>query len=731
MRSILGLSAFYHDAAAALVVDGRIVAAAQEERFTRVKHDARFPRQAVGWCLREAGLRLEDLDLVAFHEKPLLKLDRLLETHAALAPASLPAFVRAMPSWLTWKARMTRELARGLDGRYTRRFVLPEHHLSHAASAFLPSPFREAAILTLDGVGEWTTASVGVGEGNRVRLLEDLRFPHSLGLLYSAFTVLCGFAVNDGEYKLMGLAPYGEPRFKDLILERLVDLKPDGSFHLDMRWFSWAHGRSMTAPRLHRLLGRGPRRPDAPLEQLDKDLAASVQAVTEEVMLRAARHALARTGKRDLCLAGGVALNCVGNGRIARESGARAVWVQPAAGDAGGALGAALWAWHGLLGMPREPGDGDAMRGARLGPAFSPEAARAALERVGARYERLADPAARAERVAGLLADGKVVGWFEGALEYGPRALGGRSILADPRDPGMQSRVNLMVKFRESFRPFAPAVTAERAAEWFELAPGVESPYMLLTTQVAASRRGRIPAVTHVDGSARVQTVDAARAPALHALLRAFERRTGCPVLVNTSFNVKDEPIVATPEDAWRCFLATKIDALLLEDCLVTEKPSAAAPPISGGRRTTGDAVEGAAAHDAAPAPTRAALLAFCFVPLVLLGVLAAFAAWRWHAPVVGAALGATGALGTALLLALPRARRPAWAGWMRLARPLGRLVGALLLSLTYLLVLTPLALARRLVGADPLAWKSRRDATTCWRERPESRDVEDAFRPY
>jgi carbamoyltransferase len=576
VRTVLGLSAFYHDAAAALLVDGRIVAAAQEERFSRIKHDAAFPAEAVAWCLKEAGLKVEDLDLVAYYEKPLLKLDRLLETYLATAPMSWRSFLRSMPLWLKKKAHIGRELARAVGPGYTRRFVFPEHHLAHAASAFLPSPFEEAAILTLDGVGEWATATVGHGRGNQVRLLEELRFPHSLGLLYSAFTVLAGFEVNDGEYKLMGLAPYGTPRFKELILERLIDVKSDGSFRLDMRWFGYAGGLTTTTPRLHRLLGCAPRRADEPLSALHMDLAASIQAVTEEVMLRAARHALAKTGAKRLCLAGGVALNCVGNGRILREAGVEDLWIQPAAGDAGGALGAALWTWHGLLGKPRSVQTGDAQRGSRLGPRFTPHEARAVLDAAGATYEHLPDEAARCSRVAALLAEGKVVGWFEGAMEYGPRALGGRSILADPRRPEMQSRVNQMVKLRESFRPFAPAVLAERADAWFDLG-GRASPYMLLVAPVAAgqrlapaeperalsglerlgARRSTIPAVTHVDGSARVQTVDRERSPRFHALLSAFEAQTGCPVLVNTSFNVKDEPIVATPQDAWRTFLAT------------------------------------------------------------------------------------------------------------------------------------------------------------------------------
>ncbi|MFM8980971.1 MAG: carbamoyltransferase [Planctomycetia bacterium] len=736
MRTILGLSAWYHDSAAALLVDGRIVAAAQEERFTRVKHDARFPAQAVQWCLREAGLALEQVDLVATHEKPLLKLQRLLETHLAMAPRSLPAFVRAMPTWLRRKAHASRELARALPG-YPRRFVFSEHHLSHAASAFYPSPFERAAVLTLDGVGEWATASVARGEGARLELLEEMRFPHSLGLFYSALTVLCGFEVNDGEYKLMGLAPYGTPRFKDLLLERAVRLHDDGSLHLDMRCFGWARGLSMATPRLCRLLGVAPHAPGAPLEQVHMDLAASAQAVAEEAMLRAARHALARTGLRHLCLAGGVALNCVGNGRILREAGVEGLWVQPAAGDAGSALGAALWAWHGLLERPRTPQPGDAQRGSRLGPRVTPQEARAVLDAAGARYEVHAGPAARAQRVAGLLAQGKVVGWLEGALEYGPRALGGRSILADPRVPGMQSRVNQMVKFRESFRPFAPAVLAAHADGWFDLG-GQPSPYMLVVAPVAAAQRlppapgdaqrvglarlgaqrSTIPAVTHVDGSARVQTVDRERAPALHGLLEAFHAQTGCPVLVNTSFNVKDEPIVATAADAWRTYLATGIDVLVLEDCVVVEKPAGQAPAQAAARAATRDVLEGApgALPDLPPSPL--ALLAFAAAPAMLLGVLGTWLWLRGPGPALALPVLALGLLATLLLLLVPRLRARGHRAWQALTAPLAAAVSALLLGSIYLLVLTPVGLLARLLGHDPLALRAARRAASGWQPR-------------
>ena len=595
MTSILGISAYYHDSAAALVVDGEIVAAAQEERFTRVKHDHRFPQRAIDSCLEQAGLDAGDLDFVAFYDKPFLKFERLLETYLAYAPAGFSSFRKAMPLWLKEKLHLPREMRKGLGGRYRRRFVFPEHHESHAASAFFPSPFEEAAILTLDGVGEWATASFGHGSGNRIELTHELRFPHSLGLLYSAFTYFCGFKVNSGEYKLMGLAPYGEPRYVETILENLVDLKEDGSFRLDLSYFEYCQGLKMTSRKMDRLFGGPPREPESPLTQREMDLARSIQEVTEEVMLRAARHVHERTGSRNLCLAGGVALNCVGNGRILREGPFDSLWIQPAAGDAGGALGAALLVWHQLLDNPRTPAPSDSMRGARLGPSTSDREAAATLEDRGAVFTRLPDEEATCRRTAELLEEGRVVGWFQERMEFGPRALGGRSILGDPRRPEMQRKMNLKIKFRESFRPFAPSVLAERSEEYFAI--GAESPYMLLVGPVRAERmrevsgedaaatgldrlrvlRSDVPAVTHVDGSARVQTVDAARSPVYHRLLEAWRERTGCAVLVNTSFNVRGEPIVRTPEEAWNCFLTTDMDALVIGNLvlLAEDQPEA------------------------------------------------------------------------------------------------------------------------------------------------------------
>ena len=591
---ILGISAFFHDSAAALVEDGRIVAAAQEERFSRRKHDERFPTHALAYCLRQAGISAAQLDAVVFYEKPLLKFERLLETALAFAPRGFPAFLRSMPPWLQRKLHLPREIDRGLGGHYTGPILFATHHQSHAASAFFPSPFQEAAILTIDGVGEWTTASRGVGQGNRVELREEMRFPHSLGLLYSAFTLYCGFRVNSGEYKLMGLAPYGTPRFRDLILERLVRLHQDGSFWLDQRWFDYCAGLHMTSPAFHDLFGGPPRHPESPLTQREMDIAASIQAVTEEVVLRMARHVHAKTGQRNLCLAGGVALNCVANGRVLREGPFERLWIQPAAGDAGGALGAALAHWHGNLGMPRAPQVPDGQHGSYLGPESSDAQMVEALDRMGAVHQALPEEAL-CEAIAEELAAGRIVGHVWGRAEFGPRALGHRSILGDPRDATMQRRMNVAIKFRESFRPFAPAVLARRQAAWFELE--VESPYMLLVAPVAQRHwrdpdgagaqgvallnqvRSAVPAVTHVDRSARVQTVDAATSPRFAAILRAFDRRTGCPVLVNTSFNIRGEPIVNDAADAYRCFMFTDMDTLVVGNRLLRK---AEQPPMKG-----------------------------------------------------------------------------------------------------------------------------------------------------
>ncbi|MHC4549807.1 MAG: carbamoyltransferase family protein [Planctomycetota bacterium] len=580
--NILGISAFYHDSAACLVREGRIIAAAQEERFTRRKHDYMFPRHAIRYCLQEGGVDAGDLETVVFYDKPFQKFDRLLETYASYAPLGIRSFLKAMPLWLKQKLHIPDIVAKEIG--FKGKVLFTEHHQSHAASAFFPSPFEHAAILTIDGVGEWATTTLGVGEENALRLLKEIRFPHSLGLLYSAFTYYTGFRVNSGEYKVMGLAPYGEPKYVDLIREHLIDLREDGSFRLNQRYFNYCAGLTMTNRRLHKLFGGPPRRPESPVTQREMDVARSIQVVTEEAMLRMARHLHDLTGEKNLCLAGGVALNCVGNGRILREGPFRNLWIQPAAGDAGGALGAALQVWHQYYGNPREVNEGDSQAGSYLGPEFSNEQIRAFLGERGAPATVVQDEQELVDLVAGQIEEGKVVGWFQGRMEFGPRALGSRSILGDPRNREMQTTMNLKIKYRESFRPFAPCVLGERVADWFE--HDTDSPYMLLVAPVREGRRraltpeeqGRhglellkvirseIPAITHVDYSARVQTVHDETNPRFARLLRAWERRTGCPVLINTSFNVRGEPIVCTPEDAYRCFLRTEMDILVLNN---------------------------------------------------------------------------------------------------------------------------------------------------------------------
>jgi carbamoyltransferase len=593
---ILGISAFYHDSAAALVADGRIVAAVQEERFTRIKQDAAFPRRAIEYCLSAGGVTLANVDHVVFYEKPFLKFERLLETYVGFAPRGLTSFATAVPVWirekLFQKDMLAREL-RKLDPEFdvAKKLLFTEHHLSHAASAFFPSPYDSAVVLTMDGVGEWPTTTVALGDGNKLDIVKELHFPHSLGLLYSAFTYYVGFKVNSGEYKLMGLAPYGEPKYKDRIIEHLLDLKPDGTFRLDMSYFNYCTGLTMTNQKFADLFGEPVRQPDKELlTQFHMDLAASVQAVTEEIVLRLGRSLAREYQRPSLCLAGGVALNCVANGHLLRDGCFKNIWVQPAAGDAGGALGAALAAWHLLLGHPRTTdGQRDAMAGALLGPEFSQAEIEQRLRAAGARFTVLSD-GEMIEQTAASLAGGEAVGWMQGRMEYGPRSLGARSILADPRSPKMQKLLNLKIKYRESFRPFAPAVLREKAAEWFEF--DGESPYMLFVAGVRPERRramtadeqvlfgidklnvvrSQIPAVTHVDYSARLQTVDADINPRFHALIERFNQVTGCPILVNTSFNVRSEPIVCTPEDAFRCFMGTEIDLLVVGNCALRKK---------------------------------------------------------------------------------------------------------------------------------------------------------------
>ena len=590
---ILGLSAYYHDSAAALVQDGRIVAAAQEERFTRKKHDARFPANAVEFCLSSAGLAPGDIDHVAFYDKPFLKFERLLETYVCLAPQGFKSFRMAIPLWLREKLFLRDLLVKELkaldpDIDWSRRLLYSEHHLSHAASAFFPSPFEDAVVLTMDGVGEWATTSVALGHGNRLEVRKEIHFPHSLGLLYSAFTYYTGFKVNSGEYKVMGLAPYGVPRYAGVILERLLDLKADGSFRMDMTYFDYCTGLTMTNDRFHALFGGPPRRPDEPLTQRHMDLAASVQAVTEEAVLRLTRALRDEYGMANLCLAGGVALNCVANGRVLRDGRFENIWIQPAAGDAGGALGAALGAYHLQQDGARAVEAGDAMQGAYLGPEYSQDEIEMRLKRAGARFVVLGDDDLIARAATDLIA-GKVMGWFQGRMEFGPRALGNRSIIGDPRSPAMQKTLNLKIKYRESFRPFAPAVRREDVADWFDI--DCDSPYMLLVADVAERHRramtpeqnalfgidklnvprSSIPAVTHVDYSARIQTVHRGTNPRFHDLLTRLKRDDGCPVLVNTSFNVRGEPIVCVPEDAFRCFMGTEMDVLAVGNCYLVK----------------------------------------------------------------------------------------------------------------------------------------------------------------
>lgn len=579
---ILGISAFYHDSAACLVRDGAVIAAAQEERFTRKKHDHSFPVNAVAYCLREGGIAADNLDYVAFYEKPFLKFERILETYLAYAPHGIRSFIKAMPLWIKQKLWIKELIKKEIGRQFGGEIVFPEHHESHAASAFFPSPFAEAAFLTIDGVGEWTTASYGIGRDNEVRIIAEVKFPHSLGLLYSAFTYYTGFKVNSAEYKVMGLAPYGEPKYKELILSKLIDLREDGSFRLNMEYFDYCAGLSMTGEKFHKLFGGPPRKPESPLTQKEMDLARSVQEVTEEVVLRMARHIQMETGMRRLCLAGGVALNCVANGKLLGEGPFDEIWMQPAAGDAGGALGAALFTWHQYLGNKRTvDGKTDSMHGAFLGPAFGDEEIKKYLEKNGIPFEELGEEEIAA-RGASLIASGKVIGWFQGRMEFGPRALGARSIIGDARSPEMQETMNLKIKFRESFRPFAPAVLKEKTSEYFYL--DRESPYMLLVADVRTEKRktptaqeeqlsgldklkaarSEIPAVTHVDYSARVQTVERDTNPLFHELISRFDKEHGCPVVINTSFNVRGEPIVCTPADAYRCFMRTNMDCLIM-----------------------------------------------------------------------------------------------------------------------------------------------------------------------
>jgi carbamoyltransferase len=601
---ILGLSAYYHDSAAALLRDGDIVAAAQEERFSRKRHDAGFPTQAIDYCCREAGITLEQIDYVCFYDKPLRKFDRLLETYFAFAPQGFLSFRTAMPVWLKEKLFLERSLRKGLDNKFQKNIIYTDHHQSHAASAFFPSPYEKAAILTADGVGEWATTTWGVGEGNRISIKKAISFPHSLGLLYSAFTYFTGFKVNSGEYKLMGLAPYGDPIYADTIRQKLIDIRDDGSFRMRMDFFTYPTGLTMTGKAFEKVFGGPARKAEAQITRREMDLAASIQVVTEEIMLKQARYIHEQTKLKHLALAGGVALNCVANGKILREGPFDSIWIQPAAGDAGGALGTALFSWYQLLDKPRAVNGHDLQKGSLLGPKWTTAQCKQALDSRNAKYELYDDEARLLDRVADLMSQGKIIGWFAGRMEFGPRALGSRSIIGDSRDTTMQSKMNLKIKFRESFRPFAPCVLKERAHEIFEMRPQDESPYMLLVAPVRESFRKKLsdeevaamkdpdlrkrvnvarsdfPSITHVDYSARIQTVDEERHGRYYRLMKSFEKRTGCPVIVNTSFNVRGEPIVNTPEQALNCFASTEMDVLVLEDCVVLKE--AQPPELTG-----------------------------------------------------------------------------------------------------------------------------------------------------
>jgi carbamoyltransferase len=718
--NILGVSAFYHDSAACLVRDGEIIAAAQEERFTRQKHDAGFPRNAIQYCLAEAGLSAGGLDCVAFYEKPFQKADRLFSTYLAVAPRGISSFLKAAPSWVKQKIWIKQLLRDEL--RFDGPILFPEHHESHAASAFFPSPFAEAAILTADGVGEWATTTVGRGASDRVELLRELRFPHSLGLLYSAFTYYLGFRVNSGEYKVMGLAPYGEPRFRDLILSEVLDLKSDGSLRLNLNHFDFLAGLTMTNRSFARVFG-GPRRePESELTQRHFDVARSLQAVTEEAMLRMSHFAHEVSGSRNLCLAGGVALNCVANGRILREGPFEEIWIQPAAGDAGGALGAALLAWHQYENQPRRStSDRDSQKASLLGPSYD---AREFLQEQRIRHVQMQDPDLM-PHVARLLEAGKIVGWFNGRAEFGPRALGNRSILADPRRATMRETLNRKIKFRESFRPFAPVVLRERVADYFDLKK--PSPYMLLVARVNSaveradgspvdvparlkSVHSAIPAVTHVDGSARVQTVDAEENPRLHRLLQEFEKITGCAVLVNTSFNVRGEPPVCTPEDAYGCFIGTEIDYLVLGDCIVDKREK---PPFVGKKKPNSNWVRSISRNiDHSPRTLRRFGITVGIALLVLAYVL--LLRHRTAAGVIGTAavaLIAAAALKPTLLKLLHRV-------WMTASRAIGFVMTAVILTIVFYVVLTPIGLLQRLLGRRPLDLAFVSGESTYWQVR-------------
>ncbi|MDT8391017.1 MAG: carbamoyltransferase N-terminal domain-containing protein [Lentisphaeria bacterium] len=770
MNYILGISAFFHDSAAALLRDGKPVAAAQEERFTRTKHDASFPRNAITFCLRQADIAPTDLAAVAFYEKPLVKFHRLMETYAAVAPRGCASFRAAMPQWIQTKLNIPRLISRGLPG-YDGAVLFPEHHESHAAAAFFPSPFAKAAIVTIDGVGEWTTTSIAVGHDNRIEFLQRIRFPHSLGLLYSAFTYYLGFQVNSGEYKVMGLAPYGDSsqaeKYARLIQDSLIDIRPDGSFRMDMSFFNYCQGLTMTNEKFNRLFGAPPRKSDQPLTQRDMDLAAAVQLVTERIMLQIARHARQLTGVNNLCMAGGVALNCVGNGLILREKIFDRCFFQPAAGDAGGALGAALTVWHHVMEQPRTADEThDTQKGSLLGPRFTNDDIETFARKAGATYRRFDAEDDLLARVADLLAEGKVVGHFHGPMEFGPRALGARSILGDSRNPGMQSTMNLKIKFRESFRPFAPIVLEEDCQAYFDLSQ--PSPYMLRVGHVRPERRKEedssdlwgidrlnqpqsdIPAVTHVDYSARVQTVDNERDPRLHRLLQIFKEKTGCSVLVNTSFNIRGEPIVCTPADAYRCFMGTEMDGLVMENCLFLKAEQPSAEGTVGGADYVdhfqqADTVAVPDTHTFRGVrelwrdpPSKTRSFGWIFLSgMTLIGALRIVLhggmnlsgglarlnpALPWWG--IGVVVGLAAALA-------PKQFRFLYVTWMLMGQIIGKVVMQVILMLVYFCILTPIGLLyRRWTG--PLAGKLRPNgSSTYWESYQCGNADEDYYRTY
>ncbi len=731
--NILGISAFYHDSAACLLRDGEILAAAQEERFTRRKHDPNFPSNAVKFCLEEAGISISDVDFVAFYDKPLLTFDRLLETYIDYAPQGIRSFLQAMPLWIKEKLWTRENIASALD--YKGKILFTEHHESHAASAFFPSPFERAAVITMDGVGEWATTSFGYGQGNELHLLKELRFPHSLGLLYSAFTYYLGFKVNSGEYKVMGLAPYGEPRYARQILDELVELNEDGSLRLNMKYFNFAAGLTMTNEAFAKIFDEPRREPESELTQKHLDLARSVQEVTELAMVKIARHVKRETGEKNLCLAGGVALNCVGNGRILREKIFENIWIQPAAGDAGGALGAALSVWYQYLGNERDV-TLNSKKNYYLGPKFSGDEITSFLDSVGANYRQLPREELN-ETIAQHLANEKVVGWFQGRMEFGPRALGARSILGDARSPKMQSQMNLKIKFRESFRPFAPSVLRERVSDYFELE--TDSPYMLLVAPVRENlrvpltedelklfgieklnlRRSTIPAVTHIDYSARIQTVGKEESPAYHELIAAFEKLTDCPVLVNTSFNVRGEPIVCSPRDAYNCFMKTEMDFLVLEDILLDKRAQNGNLPVEIAAEKNSNLIEKANI-------TKSQARKTAFVVAAVLFLIAFWSFYRSR-ETVGVTFAVLGGLLALNGILFPKTARLFHIYWMKFAMLLGHINSRILLTLLFYLVFVPYNLISRIAGRDPLQRRGKKLESN-WTARKATRQTKEGF---